>query len=281
MITGASKHQVTVLPFFKVGEGRRVFYGHTHDPVAATKRQTNRALPAPCSATMTPTAAPMVIQGVAQHYVVSFDWEDLPKTKVSWIMGIEDEFGGDDYAPNDFGQAVELDKVAPNTSITSGTSGKVDGRTAKFYFKSNEAGSTFRCRLDWGSWQSCSSPKYYSKLANGKHTFRVRATDKAGNADPTPAARSFTTAKRIKVTLKAKYHRSKLLVDVNPNKKYKNYRIKVQKKKSGKWRTVKKTRTKGSRDRRIINMPRGRYRIRVPAQFDMLRGTSNSVWLKR
>ena len=40
--------------------------------------------------------------------------------------------------------------------------------------------------------QSCSSPQPYSSLADGAHTFEVRATDAAGNTDPTPASRTFT-----------------------------------------------------------------------------------------
>lgn len=216
-----------------------------------------------------------------KYYVAVFEVQDLPKTKVSWGIGIIDKNDGIDVSPNVLGPPVELDKVAPNTKITSGTSGKVDSRSAKFYFKSTEAGSTFQCRFDNGSWRACVSPKVYKGLKNGEHKFRVRATDKAGNTDPTRAARSFITAKRIKVTLEARKNRSKLLVDVNPNKASKNYRIKVQKKKAGKWKTVLTTKTKGPGDRRLINMNRGRYRINVPAQFGMLRGTSNSVWLKR
>ena len=38
----------------------------------------------------------------------------------------------------------------------------------------------------------CTSPQPYSSLADGAHTFEVRATDAAGNTDPTPASRSFT-----------------------------------------------------------------------------------------
>ena len=36
------------------------------------------------------------------------------------------------------------------------------------------------------------SPKAYTGLAPGSHTFEVRATDPAGNVDPTPATRTWT-----------------------------------------------------------------------------------------
>ena len=64
-----------------------------------------------------------------------------------------------------------------------------------FAFSSSEPGSSFECRLDSNQesdLQSCSSPKSYSSLADGAHTFEVRATDAVGNTDPTPASRSFT-----------------------------------------------------------------------------------------
>ena len=64
-----------------------------------------------------------------------------------------------------------------------------------FGFSADEPGSSFECRLDSAQaadWAACSSPKSYTNLPDGTHTFEVRATDGAGNTDPTPASRSFT-----------------------------------------------------------------------------------------
>ena len=82
----------------------------------------------------------------------------------------------------------------PNTTITQGPSGRIKKRNAatlKFKFSSSEAGSTFKCKRDSGSWASCSSPKVYNNLPLGEHTFQVRATDQANNTDLTPAKRTF------------------------------------------------------------------------------------------
>ena len=62
-----------------------------------------------------------------------------------------------------------------------------------FGFASSEANSTFACRFDSAAtFTPCTSPITYSGLAQGTHTFRVRATDPAGNTDPTPAMSSVT-----------------------------------------------------------------------------------------
>src|SRR5262249_17613180 len=64
--------------------------------------------------------------------------------------------------------------------------------TATFAFHSTESGSSFQCRLDGESFSPCSSPKGYSGLSDGSHTFQVRATDEAGNTDQTPAVFTWT-----------------------------------------------------------------------------------------
>src|SRR5205085_2400286 len=63
---------------------------------------------------------------------------------------------------------------------------------ASFRFVSSEAASSFECRLDGGPWGACSSPKTYTALAAGSHTFDVRAIDAAGNADSTPDTHTWT-----------------------------------------------------------------------------------------
>ncbi|HLN78554.1 MAG TPA: FG-GAP-like repeat-containing protein [Nocardioidaceae bacterium] len=82
------------------------------------------------------------------------------------------------------------DITPPETSIASGPSGTYRSRTATFEFTATET-STFTCALDGAAWAPCKSPMTYSGLAAGSHTFRVRATDLAGNTDASPAQRTF------------------------------------------------------------------------------------------
>jgi len=84
------------------------------------------------------------------------------------------------------------DTMPPETAIDSGPSGTTSSTSATFAFSSSEAGSTFACSTDGGGSVPCTSPVTLSGLAAGTHTFSVRATDAAGNADPTPAARTWT-----------------------------------------------------------------------------------------
>ena len=82
-----------------------------------------------------------------------------------------------------------VDRRTPNTTITAGPAGLTPSRRAVFRFRSSEAGSTFQCKLDARAWRACSPPRTYSGLARGRHVFRVRAIDPAGNVDASPATR--------------------------------------------------------------------------------------------
>ena len=82
------------------------------------------------------------------------------------------------------------DTTPPDTTIAGAT---VTGSHARLTFSSNDAGAHFQCQLDGAAFAACTSPVDYNGLADGAHTFRARAIDAAGNVDPTPATRTFTT----------------------------------------------------------------------------------------
>ncbi|MCW2785017.1 MAG: exported protein of unknown function [Marmoricola sp.] len=88
------------------------------------------------------------------------------------------------------------DTKAPNTRITAHPHRTTTASSVRFAFASSEAGSRFSCKLDKGAYRACASPRRIS-VTKGKHVFSVRATDKAGNTDHTPATFTF---KRVKKT---------------------------------------------------------------------------------
>jgi hypothetical protein len=86
------------------------------------------------------------------------------------------------------------DTDPPETTITSGPPNKVKTKKKKakasFGFASSEPGSSFQCSVDGAPFTPCVSPntfKVEAKKKTRKHEFDVRATDPAGNTDPTPA----------------------------------------------------------------------------------------------
>jgi Ca2+-binding RTX toxin-like protein len=85
------------------------------------------------------------------------------------------------------------DITAADTTIGVGPAegSATNDSTPTFEFGS-DAGATFQCHVDAGAPASCVSPFTTPALADGPHTFTVRATDASSNADPTPAVRAFT-----------------------------------------------------------------------------------------
>ena len=85
-----------------------------------------------------------------------------------------------------------IDTAAPDTTITEAPVDPTNSVDASFTFTSNEAESTFECQLDAGGYEACTSPAEFESLAEGEHIFEVRATDAAGNPDPSPASYAWT-----------------------------------------------------------------------------------------
>jgi hypothetical protein len=81
---------------------------------------------------------------------------------------------------------VPSDRQPPNTRIVKGPARLGYDREAKFRFASTEAQSSFQCKVDKGRWRGCSNP-YKHTVKPGKHLFKVRAIDRFGNGDQTPA----------------------------------------------------------------------------------------------
>ncbi|HXF97241.1 MAG TPA: Ig-like domain-containing protein [Gaiellaceae bacterium] len=78
--------------------------------------------------------------------------------------------------------SIEPNPTAPPATpvIESGPPSVTDSRNARFRFSSETSGVSFLCRLDTASFSPCRSPKVYSSLPLGKHTFSVKARDAAG-----------------------------------------------------------------------------------------------------
>ncbi len=76
-----------------------------------------------------------------------------------------------------------IDTAPPSVTITAGpAAGSATTSTgATFELEASEPGSSFECALDDASFSSCTSATQYTGLAEGRHAFRVRATDVAGN----------------------------------------------------------------------------------------------------
>jgi len=89
------------------------------------------------------------------------------------------------------GGSEPSDTTPPETMVTEGPAETAVDSTPTFSFDSSEIGSTFECRVDSNAFSACSSPHTTSTLGDGPHMFEVRATDAAGNADPSPAGRAF------------------------------------------------------------------------------------------
>jgi len=94
-----------------------------------------------------------------------------------------DALGNTDPTPANHNWTV--DTTPPNALISTGpapdSGGATKSTSATFNFTSTEPGSTYACSLDGVSFAACASPKTYTKLKVGNHTFQVKATDPAGN----------------------------------------------------------------------------------------------------
>jgi len=89
-----------------------------------------------------------------------------------------------------------IDSTVPDTFIDSYPSNPTNSTSATFQFSASESGCEFSYRLDGGLWSGYSpaTTTNYTGLSEGLHTFEVRAKDRVGNVDPTPASYTWRIA---------------------------------------------------------------------------------------
>jgi large repetitive protein len=112
-----------------------------------------------------------------------------------------DQAGNVDPSPDTFTWTVDADP--PDTTISSNPPNPSPSASASFSFNGSDPGgsvASFQCKLDGAGFSACTSPKSYSGLADGLHTFAVRAVDQAGNVDPSPDTFNWTIDTTIPTT---------------------------------------------------------------------------------
>jgi hypothetical protein len=110
---------------------------------------------------------------------------DGSKTLYAWA---KDAIGNVSTSLND---SVIIDTNTPETTINSNPNILINTTSATFTFSASET-STFQCKLASEAYTNCTTPKNYTNLAQGEHTFFVKARDTANNEDATPAQYTFT-----------------------------------------------------------------------------------------
>ena len=150
---------LTVMPPDPSGSSTATFGFSDDDPTATFSCQLDGAAFAPCS---TPKSYTGLGEGTHTFAVVAVD------------------AAGNQSSPTSYSWTIDL-TPPPAAEITNGPPNVTDSTDATFSFTDGDGSAAFRCRLDGAGFSSCASPVTYHNLAEGTHTFRVKAVDAAGN----------------------------------------------------------------------------------------------------
>ncbi|MEO7733043.1 MAG: LamG domain-containing protein [Kofleriaceae bacterium] len=101
-----------------------------------------------------------------------------------------DAAGNSDDTPAE--KVWTIDTVAPDTTLTDGPPSADNSVMATFAFRSAERNVFFDCSLDSAGFLPCVSGAAFGPVGDGTHSFLVRARDRAGNIDPSPAVYAWT-----------------------------------------------------------------------------------------
>lgn len=87
-----------------------------------------------------------------------------------------------------------VDTVPPSVNVSdiTGVPSTTNSTSITLTFAGAESGVTYRCSLDGGAYQACSSPMSYENLLEGGHSISIVAVDAAGNVSENPAVVQWT-----------------------------------------------------------------------------------------
>ena len=90
-----------------------------------------------------------------------------------------------------------VDLTPPDTVITQRRTVRSRRHRLRISFIGVDAGGigSFQCRVDRRRWTVCASPYTTPRLRSGRHTVYVRAIDRAGNVDHSPAYATFVVTR--------------------------------------------------------------------------------------
>ncbi len=95
-------------------------------------------------------------------------------------------------------RAFTVDTTPPDTTLLTSPANPTTDTTGDFTFSSADPTTAFQCRVDFaGAFVACTSPFATTTLADGIHSFEVRATDSAGNLDGSPAFHVWTVGDAV------------------------------------------------------------------------------------
>ncbi len=99
------------------------------------------------------------------------------------------------------GFTAETTRPQARITAEAGREGFTNDPTPRFWLHSNEAGSTFECRVDGRAFRACSSPYAAPLLPDGPHTLFVKAIDAPGNVSQVVSRRFIVDTRAPAVTV--------------------------------------------------------------------------------
>ncbi len=157
-----------------------------YPPVSGSYRPTDPELP-PAGPTTFPAPAPP-----GDTHPLSLATFNGAPLNGEWSLFVFDNASGDAGSiAGGWSLSITTDTDPPETTIIKGAPDRLAKHKVKFRFGSDDPEATFECKLDKKPYGACASPKKLKRLDDGRHRFRVRAVDPAGNVDPSAAKDKF------------------------------------------------------------------------------------------